>query len=194
MNNLNKFRFIGQKEGEEILLLVRRHWFNMFIQFLMIAFAVILLIVIYAALPVIFPFFASGAGFKVLIFLASLFMIFIWMLFSLIWIDYYFDIWIITNKRIINIEQKGLFIRHVSELAFKNIQDVTTEVTGFIPTVLNYGDVFIQTAAEKERFIFKQVPGPYKIKDLIMNLQKKQFRQKEVELGQIIQEEIHKEI
>jgi uncharacterized membrane protein YdbT with pleckstrin-like domain len=71
----------------------------------------------------------------------------------------------------VNIEQKGLFIREMSELKIANIQDVTTEVTGVIPSVLNFGDVFVQTAGEARRFRFRQVPNPYGIKDQIMSLQ-----------------------
>jgi uncharacterized membrane protein YdbT with pleckstrin-like domain len=102
---------------------------------------------------------------------------FIWITFFLIWIDYYFDVWIITDRRVVNIEQKGLFNRQVSELELLRIQDITTEVTGVIPTILNYGDVFIQTAGENPRFIFRQVSDPYGIKDTLMNLQKKRSRE-----------------
>jgi uncharacterized membrane protein YdbT with pleckstrin-like domain len=107
----------------------------------------------------------------------NLFGMFIWITFFLIWIDYYFDVWIITNKRVVNIEQKGLFNRQVSELELARIQDITTEVTGVIPTMLNYGEVFIQTAGENPRFIFHQVPDPYGIKDILMNQQKKRNRE-----------------
>lgn len=86
----------------------------------------------------------------------------------MVWIDYFFDVWIITNERIINIEQKGLFVRTVSELKFSRIQDVTSEVSGMIPTILNFGDVKIQTASEEDMFLFRHVPDPYHIKDVIM--------------------------
>jgi hypothetical protein len=60
------------------------------------------------------------------------------------WIDYYFDVWIITNERIINIEQKNLFIRTTSEVTLTRVQDVTATIGGFFPTLLDFGDVLVQ--------------------------------------------------
>lgn len=105
-----------------------------------------------------------------LAFLLNTFLLFIWLYAFLVWVDYYFDVWIITSQRIVNIEQKGLFNREVSELQFSRIQDVTSVVDGFIPTILNFGDVYVQTAAEEERFVFRQIPDPYTIKDMVMQL------------------------
>lgn len=69
-------------------------------------------------------------------------------------IDYYLDVYIITNERIVNIEQNGFFKREISELHLHQIQDVSAKVNGFLPTIMHYGDVFIQTAAERENFVF----------------------------------------
>ena len=43
-------------------------------------------------------------------------------------IDFYLDLWVITNDRIVDVEQFGLFSRTVSELDLFRIQDVTTDV------------------------------------------------------------------
>ena len=115
------------------------------------------------------------------------------MAFFLIWIDYYFDVWIVTERRIINIEQKGLFSRVVSELELEKIQDITTDVKGVIPTFLNFGDLHVQTAAEKERFLFRDIPDPYDVKNLIMNLQKKSESEEEEQFGKMLERKIHKE-
>jgi uncharacterized membrane protein YdbT with pleckstrin-like domain len=84
--------------------------------------------------------------------------------------DYYLDTWIVTNERIINIEQKGLFSRIVSELHLNQVQDVTSETHGIVATFLSYGDVHIQTAGARERFNFKQIDNPEKIKQIITKL------------------------
>jgi hypothetical protein len=103
------------------------------------------------------------------------------------------DVWIVTDQRIINIEQKGLFSRVVSELELENIQDITSDVRGVIATFLNYGDLFVQTAAEKERFIFRNIPDPYKVKDMIMNLQEKVETKEENIFGELIRKKVHKD-
>lgn len=173
MKNYEKFHFSGQEPNEQIILMVRRHWFNILEQFFVVFLMILLLLGSWFILPIFFPNIIASSLNVIFNFLRDLFGMLIWIVFFLIWIDYYFDVWIITDRRVVNIEQKGLFNRQVSELNLARIQDVTTEVTGVIPTTLNYGNVFIQTAGENPRFIFRQVPDPYGIKDVLMNLQKK---------------------
>jgi uncharacterized membrane protein YdbT with pleckstrin-like domain len=79
----------------------------------------------------------------------------------------------VTNKRIVNVEQKGLFSRVVSEKELSRMQDVTSEVHGFIATFFSYGDIYIQTAGTKERFVFKQVPDAPHVAQEITNLVQK---------------------
>lgn len=191
MKNFKNFHFAGQKDNEEIILIVRRHWFDIFAQLFLVFFMVLLLIAGHTYIPSLFPFFQSSPMDDLFLFLESLFAMMIWIVFFIIWIDYYFDVWFITDRRVIDIAQKGLFNRHVSELEHENIQDVTTEVVGVIPTFLNYGDVFVQTAAEKERFVFRKVPNPYEIKDIIIHLHNKQEQQETDELGEMIEKKIH---
>lgn len=186
------YHFNGQRKGEEILLVSHRHWFNIAIQFAYVFGIVAFIVLIYSVAPYVFP--ESEQNTLILNFFVSFFFMLFWIFSATVWIDYYLDVWIITDQRIVNIEQKGLFSRQVSELEHIRVQDVTTDVRGFIPTFMNYGDVFIQTAAEKERFTFRSVPNPYKIKTLIMRLQKAQAKEETNELGEMIQKRIRGEI
>jgi len=86
--------------------------------------------------------------------------------------DYWLDVWIVTSERIINTEQQGLFNRVVSEVYLHQIQDVTSEQKGFLATFLTFGDVFTQTAAERERFQFKNIDNPEDVKIAISGLVK----------------------
>jgi hypothetical protein len=86
--------------------------------------------------------------------------------------DYWLDVWIVTTERIINTEQQGLFNRVVSEVYLHQIQDITSEQKGLVATFLTYGDVFIQTAAERERFQFKNIDNPEDVKVAISGLAK----------------------
>ena len=161
--------FTQEFEGEKIIKVIHRHWFNLFIQFISVILASVAVfgswIFILSFYPEIFD---NVGGTATIHFIETTALIFIWFYAFLIWIDYYFDIWIITESRIINIEQRGLFIREASDMYFEKIQDATAEVTGLIPTILNYGNVEVQTAGEKERFEFHQIPDPYAVKALIM--------------------------
>jgi uncharacterized membrane protein YdbT with pleckstrin-like domain len=96
------------------------------------------------------------------------------------------DVWIVTGSRIVNIEQVALFSRNISELKHNKIQDVTSEVKGIIPTLFNYGDVYIQTAGNKQRFVFKQISDPTNTRNIIMQLQKKAVLEEKREEGEIL--------
>jgi len=100
----------------------------------------------------------------------SVFFLFAWLFLFQNYLDYLLDIWIVTNKRILNIEQTGLFSRTVSELRLYRIQDVTSSVNGLIPTVFDFGNVEIQTAGEKEHFVFEQIPHPTAVSKSILEL------------------------
>ncbi|MFA6160316.1 MAG: PH domain-containing protein [Parcubacteria group bacterium] len=187
------YHFEGQKNGEEILMVIHRHWFNILTHFFVIFFMILFLFGSYFLTAFFFDEFSEQLLLNLTAFMRSLFFTFLWLLFFAIWIDYYFDVWIVTSERIINIEQKGLFTRVVSELELEKIQDVTTDVRGVIPTFLNYGHLLIQTAGERERFIFRNVPDPYKIKDMIMKLQNELENKEENEFGEMLREKIHHE-
>ena len=86
----------------------------------------------------------------------------------LFWMDHYLDLWIITNQRVIDVEQHGLFRRETSEFGIDKVQDITVEVPHMLATFLKYGNLRIQTAGERS-FTIKDVPNIYKIKKTIMD-------------------------
>ena len=91
----------------------------------------------------------------------------------IIWLSYYLNLQIITDRRIVDIDQQGLFSHTISELHIENIEDVTSETKGLFGTLFNYGMVYVQTAASIERFEFDNVPNPAAIEKLILDLYEK---------------------
>jgi hypothetical protein len=181
-----EINFPGQHDDEQIILFLRRHWFVFLMRLLLIITAIIGLILIYIFFNILSSNFAQSDYRNLLLFGESLGTLFIWNLFFILWIDFYLDAWIVTNERIINISQKGFFNRDISELKLTKIQDVTSEIVGVIPTLLGYGNIYVQTAAEVERFKFVQIPNPNEVKNMIVQLQEKELRHEEKELGQAI--------
>lgn len=112
-------------------------------------------------------------SYPLIIILASAYYLFIWLFFFFSFIDYYLDIWLITNERIIDVQQQGFFSRIISEQRLYRVQDVTSEVHGTAPTIFRYGEVYIQTAGTKQRFLFHQVPHPERVRDIIIKLAEK---------------------
>ncbi len=186
-----KYHFDGQRSDEEILLVLHRHWFDILSQFFIIFVMLVLFFGSYGLTAFFYGSFDDQSLRPLFAFMRNLFFIFTWITFFIIWIDYYFDVWIVTDQRIVNIEQNGLFARETSELRLEKIQDVATDVRGLIPTFLNYGNIEVQTAAEQEKFIFKNIPDPYAVKDLIMKLQKKFEHTEDVEFTEMLSKKIH---
>lgn len=112
----------------------------------------------------------NAATFALVVMGSGLFFMFIILFLYQQFLDYWLDMWIVTNRRIINIEQRGLFSRTTSELRLYRVQDVTAEVTGFMHSMLDYGMVYVQTAGEKEYFAFEDVHHPNLIAKTILEL------------------------
>ncbi|MEK7649796.1 MAG: PH domain-containing protein [Patescibacteria group bacterium] len=103
-----------------------------------------------------------------LLFFAMIWWLVLLFIFFVEWLDYWLDAWIITDQRIIDIEQKSLFRREVSEFVIARIQDIKIETPGFIGTVLKFGNIRIQTAGE-ESFTIEAIPRLNETKNLIMS-------------------------
>lgn len=176
MRNLSSVRFPGKHEQEQVIAVYHRHWFDIFSHLFLSVFLSAILLGGFIVLPGLYPGIVGSPNASFFFFLQNSFFLFLWVSLFLIWIDVYFDVWIITDERIVNIEQKDLFTRRVSELRFHTIQDVTSEVNGVLPSILDYGDVLVQTAGENPRFIFHNIPNPVGVKDLIMKLAERDRR------------------
>ncbi|HLM83870.1 MAG TPA: PH domain-containing protein [Candidatus Bathyarchaeia archaeon] len=185
-----EIRFPGQHDDEQVVLFLRRHWYIFFIHLLSVLAAILGLVLAYVFFTLFGGDFSQSAYHNLLLFAESLGMLFVWNLFFILWLDFYLDAWIVTNERIVNIDQKGFFNRDISELKLTKIQDVTSEIIGVIPTVLGYGNIYVQTAAEVERFTFHQIPNPNEVKNIIVQLQEKERKNEEVEMGQAIRGEL----
>jgi hypothetical protein len=165
------YEFKDKKRNEDIIMVLRRHWLTFIIKFMPIIAGIFFIALVHFFVTEYMPEIILGEGKNLLLFFESFMAMFLWLLAFIFWIDYYFDVWIITDSRIIDIEQLGLFKRNVSELEYGKVQDVTTEIHGMLPTLLKYGFVYVQTAGKKTRFIFKQVPNPMIVRSVIIKLQ-----------------------
>jgi len=158
---------------EKIILEVRKHWFVIFIDgFLLFVIALAPLLVFYFA----DKFFLAGKEINIggeFIYLFSfayfLWLLAMWVAFFISWTEFYLDVWYITDKRIIAIDQKGLFRREVIDLRYEKVQDATIEIRGIISTLLTFGDIQIQTAGIHRDIILKNAKNPGKAKEIILS-------------------------
>lgn len=156
---------------EKPVMHLRRHWLIFFRILLFFLVLFLIPIFIYFFLPLLWPGVLNGpVTSPILLVLAlSYYLLTLVFLFTA-WTDTYLDVWTVTTHRIINREQNGLFNRVVSELRLEDIQDVTAEQKGFFATIFGFGQVYIQTAGEKERFVFEQIPRPDETAKIIQKL------------------------
>src|SRR5690606_12452041 len=84
-------------------------------------------------------------------------------------LHWYLNIYIVTNKRIINITRSGIFRRQMTETSFHKVQDVTVKTLGLVSMLLDYGDVVVQTAGHATYIHLYAVPKPREIHKKIVN-------------------------
>ena len=127
--------------GENLILEVHRHWYVLAAQALvMFVLAIAPLVfssVISRFAPVHLSLPAEEASLK--IFFYCLWLLILWVSFFVIWTNYYLDVWYVTDKRIISIDQVGVFHRKVSNIRFDSILDVSIEMRGAVQTLLKFG-------------------------------------------------------
>lgn len=159
---------------EHVILETRRHWF-------IIASEVFGYVVLLALPFLVYPYIENtelslptGESLSLSldpafgVFLGSIWALIIWMRIVGTWTNYYLDLWTVTNKRVLDIEQKGMFHRKTSIFRIERIQDVTIEVRGIIATLLNYGDIHVQTAGEGQEFIMRGIAHPKYVRQVIL--------------------------
>jgi len=61
------------------------------------------------------------------------------------WIAWHFSVFIVTDQRLIQITQKGLFHRSVIDMGLSQIQMVNYQIAGLQETLLGFGTIMMQT-------------------------------------------------
>lgn len=162
--------FEGKNEHETLLIFTRRHWFvllGVIISTIFASFLPVILIIFLA------PFIVAYQGGSVLFLFGWLIYIMVlWFILAHNLTLHSLDTWIVTDERILDIVQIGLFNRKISELHLESIQDISVNTKGLIESYLNFGNIEIQTAGTAQRFMFDKVPNPLEIKDIIMDATK----------------------
>lgn len=161
--------FPSQANEEKVFLLVRKHWFN-YIIFLLLdilgLIPIIFFVSYWIADPTLIQTDLGATSFLIL----SVFTLVILGAQLYGFVDNYLDIYIVTDQRIVDISQEGFFKRQISELHLHQVQDVNASVVGLWGTILHFGDIHIQTAGERENFVFRSVPHSYTVAKQIITL------------------------
>ncbi len=88
------------------------------------------------------------------------------------WITWYFSVFIVTDKRLIQITQKGFFHRSVIDMGLNQIQMVNYQVAGFQETLLGFGTIMMQTFVGD--LVIHEIHHPAKIQKKLLEILREQ--------------------
>lgn len=164
-------RFDTQEEEEEVRLFLRQHPI-LVIPWLVFAGVLMLvpLVLFPALLSAMPPSLAIPPGYVVVVSAFWYVAVFGFALSQIL--HWHFNIFIVTDRRIIDIDFVNLLYRKFAETQLIRVQDISYKTGGFLATFFNYGDVHIQTAGENPSFVFESVPKPNEVVDVISDLVK----------------------
>jgi len=159
--------FEGQRDGETILLLLRKHIITLYLKLGLFVLAAIVPIVV--GLTFI-PYFSLHNLINVFLFISSLWYLGLWLGIFHVLSIYTLNTVLVTDRRVIESDQHGLFNRITSELNSNRIQDVSVHTNGILETIFKFGNITVQTASSEAHFVFHQIPEPDRVKDIIMQI------------------------
>lgn len=167
------FRFADQEENEIIELLLRQHW--------VVNIPWIFFSILASLLPVFiynFRFLFSAIILPPIPFSITLAILTLWYLLILAYIiesflHWYFNIYIVTNIHLVDINFYNLLNRSVVEAGLERVESALYDNKGIIRSLFNFGDVIVQTAAENQQITFTNVPYPNLVTDRINDLSAK---------------------
>lgn len=174
--------FDGQREGEEVVLVFRRH--------IKTAWRGVLWLIVWTlvgCVPTIVQWRVLGGvehNFESLMSVPRNYptVFYIWLgcfVIGILGMTYtymlwYFSYYLVTNQRIRQVRQKGLFRKVVVDLGLDRIQSISYEVPGIMGGVWGYGTLLLQTQVGD--MTISMVKNPEKIYNILQDLAEKATR------------------
>lgn len=132
----NQLQLENMRKWEETIMVIKRHWVVYIILWLYAFFVTMLSIVLYSIL-----WFTT---------MNNLFNILLWLFFAVFiyieWLNHELDMYVVTNNRVIWIDQIAFLNRTVSECNLWQVQEVNSKTSWLVANLLNYWTLSIQTA------------------------------------------------
>lgn len=134
---MSEMQFEGQREGEKVEIIFRRHLLTTYkgwLWFLAMCGLGVVPMLLWKQDERMFWVFLSAVGLGVLGYVYT-------------YILWYFSIFIVTNERLRQISQKGLTKKIVIDIPFEKIQNVAFMTSGIMANICNYGTLIIKLEA-----------------------------------------------
>jgi uncharacterized membrane protein YdbT with pleckstrin-like domain len=163
-----KVNFETQEDNEQIVLLLRQH------PIVNVRWIVVTILGIFA--PIIlnyFPLLASlPKNYQFMVVLGWYLLVTSYALQGFLY--WFFNVYIVTTERVVDVDFYNLIYKKVSDADLGKIQDVSYNQGGVLRTLLNYGDVNVQTAGELPNFDFEAVPHPDRVAKILQDLRQEE--------------------
>lgn len=160
--------FQNQEADEEVILLIRRDFITnipWIVSLFLLAFVPPVLFVL---VPVFFPIISVAQPFIIISLFFYYFILFGFaVLYFAIW---YFNVGLVTNKRVIDMDVANILVKETSEARLPAISDVTYTQIGGIQGFFDYGDVRVLTETYEQNLEFDRAPNPNMIRRVIGEL------------------------
>lgn len=153
--------FPGQREGEEVELIFRRH--------IMTAWRGVLWLLIWGLIGAIPMVLWRDDQRMFFVWLGCLGVGVVGMLY--VYMLWHFSYYLVTNQRVRQVRQKGLFRKTVVDLGLDKVQSISYEVPGVMGGMLGYGTLLLQTQVGNMRI--SMVRKPEKTYNILQDLAEK---------------------
>lgn len=158
---------IKLNENEKMLLIIHKHWLIPLSRIIGTIFIGILPLFLLPFLNILFSDGLRSIIIPIFLFILSIYWLLLLLGIFLLWVEHWLDIWIVTNQRVLGIEQISLFRRHIAEFHINRMQDITVLIPNFMGRVLNFGSIDVHTAGE-HHFRITNVPNPNAARRIIL--------------------------
>lgn len=163
--------FHSQDPDEKIILFLRRHFITNISWILLVFILAIIPPILFFLNTSVYQFFNLVLPLKVSTLTILFYYLIVSAYFFINLLDWFYNITIITPKRIVDVDYYGLLYHNVAITKLSQIEDINYTKAGFLRSIFNFGDVYAQTAGGvSDHFDMLAIPQPEKIANFISDL------------------------
>ena len=155
-----KAKFETQMDEEEVLLVLRAHPITQIPWIINGIFLIILLVFVNMFAPQVF---SAAQLFILNVGVAAFVFGYYWFNF----LAYFFNVGIVTNHRVVDVDFHAVIYKEITEARISKVEDITAKSGGYIASLFNFGNVFVQTAGNELNIEFVGVPRPSEVVKII---------------------------
>lgn len=163
--------FPGKHEGDKIVLYVRKHWIKYVLVSLLSAVLFLIPVVALVAYLINQPVTDSHTA-EIVTISIGIFLLIVMGLILQSFVDFYLDLFVVLEDRIVFVRQNGFFNQQIDEANIWDIDEVGVDIKGILKSSLGYGDLIVHTGNDEAILTVDGIPDPAQVGREIMRLHK----------------------